>query len=53
MTTYQRLHEVLIELINESDWHDLSALSTALMSGEWDAMSEVEQDEWLSGILGE
>lgn len=44
------VYETLHKLVNDGDWHNLSALSTALMSGEWDAMSGLEQDNWLEEL---
>lgn len=46
----EELYKMLHKLIDQGDWHDLSVLSTALMSGEWDNMSELDQANWLEEL---
>lgn len=45
-----KLENTLHKLVDDRDWHNLSALATALMTGEWDAMSEAENEEWLEEL---
>lgn len=47
-----KLANTLHKLVDDRDWHNLSALSTALMTGEWDSMSERENAEWLDELEG-
>lgn len=45
-----KCYKVLHKLVEDRDWANLSALATALNSGEWDSMSELGQAEWLEEL---